>query len=243
MPNPFPGMDPYLESHWGDVHASLIIYARDQLQPLLPSALRARVEERVYVESPKGSRRKLIPDLRIVERPRGKGKTMKHAAAVSLAEPELITLDDPITEGFIEIRDAQADNRLVTVVEVLSLANKMPGAGQELYLKKKRALQASEVNFVEIDLLRGGKRPWPLTRRAPYQVCVHWSWEPTLVAYYPISLRQRLPAIRIPLRLSDEDVPLDLQALVEQAYRNGLYEDDIDYQTDPEPPLSAADAR
>ncbi len=28
MPSPFPGMDPYLEAHWRDVHAGLIIYAR-----------------------------------------------------------------------------------------------------------------------------------------------------------------------------------------------------------------------
>jgi hypothetical protein len=28
MPSPFPGMDPYLEVHWRDIHASLIIYSR-----------------------------------------------------------------------------------------------------------------------------------------------------------------------------------------------------------------------
>src|SRR5262245_3320500 len=51
MTSPFPGMDPYLEQHWGDVHSSLIIYARDQLRRKLPGDLRARVEERVFVES------------------------------------------------------------------------------------------------------------------------------------------------------------------------------------------------
>ena len=38
-------MDPYLERHWGDVHTSLVTYARDSLQKLLPRDLRARVEE------------------------------------------------------------------------------------------------------------------------------------------------------------------------------------------------------
>ena len=33
MASPFPGMDPYLEQFWGDVHHALITYARDQLQP------------------------------------------------------------------------------------------------------------------------------------------------------------------------------------------------------------------
>ncbi len=41
MASPFPGMDPYLEAHWRDVHARLIIYASDALQVLLPGSLRA----------------------------------------------------------------------------------------------------------------------------------------------------------------------------------------------------------
>jgi hypothetical protein len=57
MASPFPGMDPYLEQHWGDVHQSLIIYAGDHLQKLLPKDLRARVEERVFVESAQDTRR------------------------------------------------------------------------------------------------------------------------------------------------------------------------------------------
>ena len=47
MKSPFPGMDPYLEAHWGDIHQRIVLYAADQLQGQLPSDLRARVEERV----------------------------------------------------------------------------------------------------------------------------------------------------------------------------------------------------
>jgi hypothetical protein len=70
MPSPFPGMDPYLEAHWGDVHASLIIYAREQLQKELPRDLRARVGERVFVEADDQQSRAVYPDVRIYERPR-----------------------------------------------------------------------------------------------------------------------------------------------------------------------------
>ena len=42
MKSPFPGMDPHLEAHWRDVHARLILYACDQLEPQLPPALIAR---------------------------------------------------------------------------------------------------------------------------------------------------------------------------------------------------------
>ena len=67
MPSPFPGMDPYLESHWRDVHAALVIYARDALQRVLPAALRARVEESVLLETPLGIvGHPLNPDVRIV---------------------------------------------------------------------------------------------------------------------------------------------------------------------------------
>ena len=40
--SPFPGMDPYLESRWSDVHVKLIGFIGEALQPLLPPALRAR---------------------------------------------------------------------------------------------------------------------------------------------------------------------------------------------------------
>jgi len=49
--------------------------------------------------------------------------------------------------------------------------------------------------------------------------------------------------IRIPPRQTDADVPLDLQALIYECYRNGGYEDDLDYQVDPQPPFDPGDAR
>lgn len=68
MASPFPGMDPYLESHWRDVHASLIIYARDALPGVLPGSLRAGVEESVLLETPTGpGDHPLFPDVRVVE--------------------------------------------------------------------------------------------------------------------------------------------------------------------------------
>ena len=68
MPSPFPGMDPYLEAHWRDVHARLVIYSCDALQSVLPSSLRARVEERVLLETPQGvGKHPLFPDVRVIE--------------------------------------------------------------------------------------------------------------------------------------------------------------------------------
>jgi hypothetical protein len=63
---PFPGMDPYLERHWEDVHGRLIVYACDTLLPHLPDDLLARIEERVYVESYGARIRPIAPDVRLV---------------------------------------------------------------------------------------------------------------------------------------------------------------------------------
>ena len=58
---------------------------------------------------------------------------------------------------------------------------------------------------------------------------------------YPISLRQRLPVLPIPLREKDADLTLDLQRLIEQSYTNGRY-DRTDYSRECEPPLRGDDA-
>ena len=47
MKSPFPGMDPYIERYWHEVHHRLITYAGDELQVRLPPHLSARIEERV----------------------------------------------------------------------------------------------------------------------------------------------------------------------------------------------------
>ena len=82
MKSPFPGMDPYLEQHWGDVHHNLITFAQGMLNDSLPGDLRARVEERVLVEIPNQDERAYIPDVRIIERERsGSGGTATAADA------------------------------------------------------------------------------------------------------------------------------------------------------------------
>lgn len=251
MPSPFPGMDPYLEKHWGDVHARLITYASDQLQKVLPRDLRARVEERVVVTGEGQERgRSIFPDVRVIEKRARARRTSNGAIAAVVAEPVVIELpDEPETQTFLEIRDVSSGSRLVTVVEVLSPSNKKPGEAQEQYLRKQKDLIDAGVSLVEIDVLRAGE--WILAvpyeaidppKRTPYRVVVRRGWRRLRVEYYPIPLRERLPAIHVPLRQTDTDVPLDLQALRDQCYENGGY-DDIDYRADPDPRLRGADAR
>ena len=50
------------------MHHNLITFAQGKLNPQLPSDLRVRVEERVFVESLEGPGRSMYPDIRVVER-------------------------------------------------------------------------------------------------------------------------------------------------------------------------------
>ncbi len=224
MKSPFPGMDPYLERHWGDVHQSAITYIRDWLQPRLPGDLRARTQERVFIDIPDPLRGDYYPDVRVVERPgrpqaTGSGTVVAGSLTstepgletengpVAPAEPLLIHLDiEPLTEGYVEIIDVKSGHRVVTTIELLNTANKRPGQGRRLYLKKRKDQQAAGVNLVEIDLLRRGKsvlmvgrEQLPRSVRTPYQVCVWRGSRPHVVEAYPVPLRERLLVILIPL--------------------------------------------
>jgi hypothetical protein len=251
--SPFPGMDPYLEAHWRDVHQRLVIYSCDILQPALPRDLRARVEERVFVESPLGAQRAVYPDVRVIERPRRKvpaeTRPGGRAAGAATAEPLIIHLEDePVTEGYVEIIEVGSGGRVVSVIEFLSLSNKLPGEGQDLYLQKQREMFSGGVSLVEIDLLRAGRRilavpeeRLPASYRTPYRTCVHRSWQGKAYEVYRLPLRERLPVVNVPLRETDPDVALDLQLLIEKCYENGAY-DDLDYGREPDPPLEPEDA-
>jgi len=247
--NPFPGMNPFLERRWGDVHSSLVTYARDLLQEKLPDSLRARMQERVFIEqTPRRPAPGFYPDVHVFEQPQQARSSSSAVAVATLAEPTLIHMPaDEITESFIEIVDADSGGRVITVIEFLSRSNKQRGPGRRLYLKKQRECRRGRVNLVEIDLLRG-ERPTTLCSRfttgdlAMYHASVFRASRPDRLEYYEMPLRQRLPMIRIPLRRKDADVGLDIQELVDLAYRRGRY-DDIDYAQPLDPPLPAEDAR
>ena len=252
MISPFPGMDPYLEQYWQDIHSSLIVYMRDELEEQLPSNLIARVEERIVFETDReGDRpRAAYPDVKISEQRNRGGLAVAELPFVADIEPLIVEYEgEPANETFINIMESSPGQRLVTVIEVLSLANKLPGEGQRQYRQKQAELAAGGVSLVEIDLLRRGRRVLslpsesiPRHARTIYQVCVRRGWRTGRYEIYPAPLRRPLPAIRIPLREEDKDIRLNLQAVLDLAYRKGRYHLTLNYRRNPDPPLSKADA-
>lgn len=249
MDSPFPGMDPYLEPHWRSVHHRLITYAGDRLQGALPARFRVEVEERVFVAGSPDDGRNIVPDVYVVEREPRLGTPASEAHAAGIAAPVVIEIrDEPSTETYLEIIDTASGNRVITAIELLSPTNKMPGEGSDLYVRKQREYREAGVSTVEIDLTRQGDR-WlilpmariPQEHRALYLGCVRRSWRPRRIEAYPMPLDRPLPTIGVPLDAATADVPLDLQSLVSDCYRNGRYGEAIDYREEPRPPLAPDD--
>jgi len=241
-------MDPYLEAPalWPDVHSSLIQIIREDLAALLRPRYVVRVEERVYVSNDDDpGRTVLVPDVEI-RKGRKHGTTRGTASEATAIEPLIVTtlLDDDIHETYLNIADKQTQ-RVVTVIEVLSPSNKVPGAaGRESFHQKRREVIHSPTHWVEIDLLRKGQPflPAGVQGRGDYFVHVSradlrpkgWVW--------PIALTESLPVIKIPLKAKDPEARLELQKVVDRAYDRAGYDLDINYRKSPKVRLTPEQA-
>ena len=243
MSSPFPGMDPYLEAHWRDVHTRLMTYLCDQIQDQLPTNLVARVEESVSVDEDFELRR-IAPDVSVVED--FEGATLgSSAASVAIAEPLLVLEEVPQTARHVQILDLSSGERVITAIEVLSLTNKLTQSGREEYRRKQRDYLAAGVNLVEIDLLRGGQYVLaaplefiPPAKRRTSMMCVRTR---TRTKVFGAALPEPLPVIPIPLRPTDRDVSLNIQQLIHQVYDRGRYSK-LNYQHDPDPAFAPEEA-
>ena len=245
MNMPFPGMDPYLEHPvlWEGLHARLIVALANLLQPRLDPRYVTSIEERVFIEGPQ----RRIPDIWVQKAQEG-GRPLAVAEAETDTAVVVEVEDLEIHQGRIEILDAYNNMRLVAVIELVSPTNKTGGPGRASYVEKQQETLARDCHLVEIDLLRRGNHvlsipDWRAAAFQPYDYLICVSRWPIRRRYalYPRRLRERLPRIRIPLAEPDPDVPLDIQAALEQAYGEGRYARRVRYDEPCEPPLAPAD--
>ena len=243
MPSPFPGMNPYLETEdaWHDFHERFMPLAADEIGQQVGPNYIVKIDEHVYIHDFSEERRLLgRADIFVSELPYAASNGAETVASVAPAHVMLPAVD-VLSESTIEIFDRR-NRQLITEIELLSPSNKSPGPDRQQYLAKRGRLLASRVNFVEIDLLRGAPR-MPMDDLPPCDYCVMVSRaaERPRAGVWPISLREELPPIPIPLREEDAAPFLDLQSLVHRIYdaaRYGLYI----YEEPLQPPLSPADA-
>lgn len=230
-------MNPWLERKWSGVHNALIHFIWQEFGGALPEALIARTEEHVAVSGREGKGKNYRADVavKLDADPADAWKTGQSPlrtnfaiqdSDLAVAEPKIVFSEEP-PHRWIEILDH--DGKLITVVEVLSPKNK-EGQPSADYCRKRADYLAGGVSIVEIDLLRGGLHTVNVNRdfvddpkNTPYLICVTRGCAPHQQELYECSLRERLPVIRIPLRVDDPDLPLDIQSLVDCTYETGRY--------------------
>lgn len=257
MPSPFPGMDPFLEDPGilPDLHLSMIVYLAEALHPKLPALHYAAIRSRTWIGPILPSSETVAALLRRRHRNRREPAPEARTATEPPAKPVVIEVQEhEFRESYLEIlRREDAKDRLVTTIELLSPSNKTPhDRGRKLYLRKQRDVLCSKANLVEIDLLRDGRHTTAVPRecvllhagRFDYHVCIRRFGKPRQYVVYPISLRERLPTVEIPLLKGDGNVTVDLQALLDHCYEVGRYDVQARYDKyRPQPPLRPEDAK
>lgn len=247
MASPFPGMDPFIEGQiWEDFHHEFIGEIRHALVPLLPSRYVTLVEQRIYIDRiGDDSSGQLIADVSVIGQ--SSDQLSPQRSVATAGGPVL--LEYPVAEerreSFLTVREAESRS-VVTVIEILSPANKRQGSeGRTQYLEKRGSILSSDVNLVELDLLRGGRR-LPMANPLPpasYYALARNPRRRSQAAVYPWNLVERMPPVPVPLLPSDDDVSLRLAEIFTSAYDRAGYGRIIDYQRAVKPPLSPEQAR
>jgi hypothetical protein len=236
-------MNPYLEQEdvWQDFHDRLVPAISDAITPLVRPHFIVKIQEHLYIHESEGWQRIRVGSSDV---------DIAHAAGTPSAPRGTVTLDAPAhvvlpqvfvdKETYLEVRDRK-NRELITVIELLSPANKKPGPDREQYLAKRANVLRSAAHLVEIDLLRGWARmPGENGPPSDYSIMVSQVDERPRAGYWPVMLREPLPRIPIPLREPVPLVDLELQALMNLVYDRASYQDYI-YQGAPVPALGAED--
>lgn len=242
MAYPFPGMNPWLENPllWHDVHQSLIIALRDDLAMRLRPRYFVGVETHTYISIPDEKRKSRYPDVTIIDRG---GASVKAATAIATAPfAEVAIRDDPLIENYLVVRLVPA-GEIVTVIEILSHANKQPGRDRETYIEKREELLATEVSLVELDLLRAHP-PMPYADEIDSAYCILARHRKRLnhARIYGFNVRQPIPIFPLPLLPDDQEPLVNLNELLSAVYERAGYDLILNYSEPPVPPLNNGDA-
>jgi hypothetical protein len=139
-------------------------------------------------------------------------------------------------EDFIEIRH-RTENRLVTVVEMATPANKTTPEGRKSLLDKRAQSKAVGANFVEIDLVLQGQPLLAFTRAGhvdwDYAVTVTRATHPERFEVYSGNLQKPLPRFKLPMAGDDRDTLVDLQTAFTRCFDQCGFPAKINYQRNP----------
>src|SRR5262245_60949793 len=213
MPNPFPGMDPYLEDEklWPAFQHQLIGCLYQILLPGLVDRYRARICQRTYVTE--------MPLFTSIIREQHQEEYIE---VRQRADNRLVTIIDAVSPtnkvkptgrtSYLETRRvARAQNASVVEIDLVL-------AGQPM-----------------LDYSRDGLPDWD------YAVTVTRSTQAERYEIYTTTLQKRLPRFKIPLAPDDRDTVLDLHVAFTRCYEQGAFASKIDYKRKPATSLSDED--
>ena len=244
MPSPFPGMNPYFEQPGmcRGFHGHLLTEMTYALTPQAGPRYFVSYETSVYIDRGNDERELVgYADAAVARHPDTTAGVT--GGGTTLVAPETGTVRFGAirhTHRWLTLRDSRTRD-VITVIELLSPANKL-GDNRAQYLRKRRRLLRSATHFVEIDLLRGGPRmPVGGIRRSDYRMMVSRQPDRPRVQVWRIGLRDMLPPLPIPVRTGEPDLRLDLKPLIDTVYDRAAYQNVL-YDAPPDPPLAPADA-
>ncbi len=140
-------------------------------------------------------------------------------------------------EEYIEIRQ-RSDDRLITLVDIVSPTNKLRSHGRTAYLETRSQARSQNASVVEIDLVLQGQPMLDYSRDGlpdwDYAITVTRSTQAERYEIYTTTLQKRLPRFKIPLAHDDRDTVLDLQATFARCFDQGNFSSLINYKDDPQ---------
>jgi hypothetical protein len=237
-------MNPYLEhpALWPDVHNRLIAAIADALADEVAPRYFIGLERRAYLLKPDDIVFIGRPDIAFVPH-----EPPAKLSKLPLADVAVLNVNVPmkeeVSENYLEIHEVST-GELITIIELLSPANKLHHQGRKDYEDKREIIFQSRTNLVEIDLLRAGE---PMAIEGPdvqsdYRILVSRGAERPRARLFAFNLRQPIPDFSIPLLPGDDEPILKLGNVLHELYQRARFDLRLDYSQSAVPPLSEEDA-
>jgi hypothetical protein len=216
----------------------------DALVPLLRPTYYVDIELRTYITVALPDSLVGLPDVLVMSVETSEPPPVIRATALATPLTVALPMPEEVRERYLEIREVTT-NQVVTVIELLSLANKLTGEGRRQYEEKRLKILGSRTNLIEIDLLRAGP-PLPFAngrqaREADYRIIVSRAWQRPRADAYLFGVRDPIPTIPVPLVQGGDEPALPLNSLLHDLYERAAYELVIDYTQATDPPLQPED--
>ena len=214
-------MDPYWEgSIWSSLHSELNIGIANQISEQLPPNYLVSLEEYLLVETigehPFDSFR---PDVRI-EKLVEEAPAYATSSQAEVPTPTAVFPAPRPAEWRIPyLRIFGTAGAEVTIIELLTPANQR-APGYTKYLEKRQKRTRRGVHFLEIDLMRRGKRTigHPGFEPQLYLAALHRAGSGA-VAVWTFSVEDSIPPLPVPLEVGDADLVIRPQEVLNWVYR------------------------